>query len=241
MKPGSQESDHPYEPSDDELFRRYAEMRDQTAYDRLYKKNYQRGLNFVRARLSSGNYGDRSIEPDDLVQSFWTRLLNVKAYDEGGSFNSYYYQSLLNAVRSNFGSRHSRNTSIDDPDAPDLSDSFSAQKGLDALMELKQIRGKLSLEDPKLFDAAPVSFRLPDTLPRDRAIELELVEGVLIFRASQTVRDRIETLLDKQHSVGLTEAEEQEMDQYEELDDYLSYQNRLTRNHYWATEGKLGA
>lgn len=88
---------------------------------------------------------------------------------------------------------------------------------------------------------APVSFSLPDTLPRDRAIELELVDGVLIFRASQFVRDRIETLLDKQRSVGLTEAEEREMDQYEELDDYLSYQNRLTRNHDWALEGKIGA
>lgn len=41
---------------------------------------------------------------------------------------------------------------------------------------------------------APAHFKLPDTLPRDRAVELELVEGLLIFRASQTVRDRIETL-----------------------------------------------
>lgn len=92
-----------------------------------------------------------------------------------------------------------------------------------------------------MTSSAPAPFSLPDTLPRDRAIELELVEGILIFRASQLVKDRIETLLDKQLSAGLTEAESQELDQYEELDDYLSYQNRLTRNHDLALQGKPGA
>ena len=83
-----------------------------------------------------------------------------------------------------------------------------------------------------MASTATASFSLPDTLPRDRAVELDMVEGVLIFRASQTVRDRIETLLETQRSPGLTEAEENELDQYEELDDYLSLQNRLTRNYF---------
>lgn len=84
------------------------------------------------------------------------------------------------------------------------------------------------------------TFSLPDTLPRDRAVELDLVEGVLVFRASQTVRKRIEALLEKQRSPGLTEAEENELDKYEELDDYLSLQNRLARNYFLTEEGKAG-
>ncbi|MBL8188643.1 MAG: hypothetical protein JNK38_11580 [Acidobacteria bacterium] len=87
---------------------------------------------------------------------------------------------------------------------------------------------------------AIATFQLPDTLPRDRAVELDLVEGVLIFRASQTVRDRIETLLEKQQALGLTEAEELELSQYEELDDYLSLQNRLARNYFLTQQEKAG-
>ncbi len=91
-----------------------------------------------------------------------------------------------------------------------------------------------------MASTATASFRLPDSLPRDRAVELDLVEGVLIFRASQTAKDRIEALLEKQRSSGLTEAEENELDRYEELDDYLSLHNRLTRNHFLAEQGKIG-
>ncbi|MBS1787949.1 MAG: hypothetical protein JST85_09520 [Acidobacteria bacterium] len=87
-----------------------------------------------------------------------------------------------------------------------------------------------------MASSATASFRLPDTLPRDRAVELDLVEGVLVFRASQTVRDRIEALLKKQQTAGLSESEESELDQYEELDDYLSLQNRLTRNYFLAQQ-----
>lgn len=90
-----------------------------------------------------------------------------------------------------------------------------------------------------MANTANTAFSLPDTLPKDRAVELDLVEGVLIFRASQTVRDRIQTLLEKQLSSGLTETEESELDKYEELDDYLSLQNRLARNYFLAEQGKV--
>ena len=71
---------------------------------------------------------------------------------------------------------------------------------------------------------------LPATLPRKGAIEIELEQGVLIFRISQTAQSRIEDLLDKQRASQLTSAEEQELQQYEDIDDYLSYLNRLVRN-----------
>ncbi|MGH9800919.1 MAG: hypothetical protein ACRD82_11195 [Blastocatellia bacterium] len=89
-------------------------------------------------------------------------------------------------------------------------------------------------------NTATATFKLPDSLPKDRAVELDLTEGVLIFRASKIARDRIEALLEKQHSLGLNKAEETELDQYEELDDYLSLQNRLARNYYLLEQDKTG-
>lgn len=65
---------------------------------------------------------------------------------------------------------------------------------------------------------------------RENAVEIEIKEGVLIFRASKIAQDRIEQLLDKQRKEKLTDLEETELDQYEEIDDYLSFLNRLTRN-----------
>lgn len=76
----------------------------------------------------------------------------------------------------------------------------------------------------------PTLEQWPSTLPRDRAIELELVDGILIFRASESVQHRIETLLAKQDTAQLTEAEAQELDCYGKIDDYLSFVNRTIRN-----------
>ncbi len=71
---------------------------------------------------------------------------------------------------------------------------------------------------------------LPNSLPLDGAISIELVEGVPIFRASSLVQERIEALLTKQKEFALTSEEEKELDEYEELDDYLSLVNRTIRN-----------
>ncbi|MBU7586588.1 MAG: hypothetical protein KAF91_27630 [Nostoc sp. TH1S01] len=72
---------------------------------------------------------------------------------------------------------------------------------------------------------------LPDSLPLEGAVCIELVEGVPIFRASILVQTRIEELLAKQKEVPLTNEEEQELTEYEELDDYLSLINRLIRGY----------
>lgn len=81
-----------------------------------------------------------------------------------------------------------------------------------------------------LSQPVPILHALPITLPREGAIELELEQGVLIFRVSEAVQEHIETLLHKQRAGALTAAEAQELQQYEEIDDYLSFLNRLTRN-----------
>jgi phosphoglycerate-specific signal transduction histidine kinase len=53
---------------------------------------------------------------------------------------------------------------------------------------------------------------------------------VLIFRATPTVQERIETLLDKQREQTIAPNETEELQQYEQVDDYLSFLNRLIRN-----------
>lgn len=76
----------------------------------------------------------------------------------------------------------------------------------------------------------PTLSGLPRGVQHDGAITIELDGGVPVFRASRATQESVEALLEKQAGSGLSPDEEQEMRQYEELDDYLSYLNRLTRN-----------
>ena len=78
--------------------------------------------------------------------------------------------------------------------------------------------------------ALPQLKALPTSLPIEGAVRLELVEGVPLFRASNQVQGRIEALLLKQQESGLSVEEDQELDCYEEIDDYLSFVNRTVRN-----------
>lgn len=71
---------------------------------------------------------------------------------------------------------------------------------------------------------------MPNSLPLDGSVRIELVEGMLIFKASRLVQERIEALLTKQDESTLTDEQEKELDEYEELDDYLSLVNRTMRN-----------
>lgn len=82
-----------------------------------------------------------------------------------------------------------------------------------------------SLKDPIL-----TLGDLPAALRREGAINLEIEQGVIILRASKAVQDRIESLLHKQHTAKLTRSENKELRQYEQIDDYLSLLNRLSRN-----------
>ncbi|MCI0397256.1 MAG: hypothetical protein L0332_33910 [Chloroflexi bacterium] len=78
--------------------------------------------------------------------------------------------------------------------------------------------------------AFPHLEQLPESMPRDGAISITLEEGVPVFRASTAVLARIEALLRKQRTTGLAAKEEEELDRYEEIDDYLSHLNRVVRN-----------
>jgi len=76
----------------------------------------------------------------------------------------------------------------------------------------------------------PTLRHLPASLPLDGAVRLELQDGVPVLRASTAVQRRITTLLRKQKHGTLSPSKTAELDQYEELDDYLSLLNRFVRN-----------
>jgi hypothetical protein len=76
----------------------------------------------------------------------------------------------------------------------------------------------------------PKLSSFPGSLRLDGAIGIEFVEGVPIFRAASAVQTRIEALLAKQQDSILSPEEEEELDCYEEIDDYLSFVNRTVRN-----------
>lgn len=76
----------------------------------------------------------------------------------------------------------------------------------------------------------PKLKKLPRTMPKEGAISIALQEGVPIFRASKPVQERVQFLLDKNASDELSAAEGEELDRYQEIDDYLSHLNRLIRN-----------
>jgi hypothetical protein len=71
---------------------------------------------------------------------------------------------------------------------------------------------------------------LTNNLPIEGAVRIELAEGIPLFTASSFVLARIEQLLAKQQDFALSTEEEQELDSYEEIDDYLSFVNRTMRN-----------
>jgi hypothetical protein len=71
---------------------------------------------------------------------------------------------------------------------------------------------------------------LPASLPLEGAVRVELEEGIPIFRASKAVQAQIEALLRKQRVSRLSAEDEEELDLYEEIDDHLSFLNRVTRN-----------
>ena len=76
----------------------------------------------------------------------------------------------------------------------------------------------------------PTLHRLPAALPLAGAVRLELQDGLPVLRASLAVQRRITTLLRKQQEVSLLPEETAELDCNEEIDDSLSFLNRIVRD-----------
>jgi hypothetical protein len=81
-----------------------------------------------------------------------------------------------------------------------------------------------------LVEPIPKLNSLAAALPLDGAVRIELQQGIPIFRASTPVEERIKMLLHKQREANLTATESDELLLYEEIDDYLSFVNRVVRN-----------
>jgi hypothetical protein len=92
------------------------------------------------------------------------------------------------------------------------------------------IKGIVHIFSIMTISLLPKLQQLPISLPIDGAVRIELEEGIPVFRASSSVQSRIEILLAKQQDPPLQLEEEQELDCYEEIDDYLSFVNRTIRN-----------
>ncbi len=86
--------------------------------------------------------------------------------------------------------------------------------------------------DATFIHHLPLLNGLPGTFPSEGALSMELVGGKPVIRASSSVQDRIETLLGQQRESGLSKIENEELDLYEEIDDYLSLLNRIVRNSF---------
>jgi hypothetical protein len=86
------------------------------------------------------------------------------------------------------------------------------------------------LEPSMTLSLPPKLKLLPAFLPIEGAVQIVLEQGIPIFQASSAVQSHIEDLLAKQQISPLSPAEEQELDCYEEIDDYLSFVNRTLRN-----------
>ena len=68
-------------------------------------------------------------------------------------------------------------------------------------------------------------YRLPNTLPREGSLRIELLKGLLVFRISTKIQDRIETLIAQKTDSALTSEEETELDQYQQLVNDLNLVN----------------
>lgn len=87
----------------------------------------------------------------------------------------------------------------------------------------------------------PKLENLPSSLQKENAVRLELEQGVVVFRASKDIQERIADLLERNRTTSLTAKETKELEAYGEIDDYLSHVNRLIRNSFEDSEVNLAA
>jgi hypothetical protein len=74
--------------------------------------------------------------------------------------------------------------------------------------------------------------RLPNSLPSEGSIGIELVKGVLVFRISTKIQEPIETLTAQKTESALTSEEARELDQYQQLVDYLNLVNETIKKAF---------
>lgn len=91
-------------------------------------------------------------------------------------------------------------------------------------------RGLLEYTRQLMVHPLPRLHSLPMALPLEGAVGIDLEEGVPVFRASGLIQARIEELLLREREGPLSVQEKKELDQWEEVDGYLSLINCVVRN-----------
>lgn len=84
----------------------------------------------------------------------------------------------------------------------------------------------------RMIQQLPNLENLPASLQGENAVNLVLVQGVMVFRASTKMQNRIQDLLEKEKVKAISDKEIEELDAYQEIDDYLSHVNRIVRNSF---------
>lgn len=74
--------------------------------------------------------------------------------------------------------------------------------------------------------------RLPNSLSLEGSIGIELVKKLLVFRISTKIQERIETLIAQKTESALTSEETTELDQYQQLVDYLNLVNETIKKAF---------
>jgi hypothetical protein len=74
--------------------------------------------------------------------------------------------------------------------------------------------------------------RLLNSLSIEGSIGIELVKGLLVFRISTKIQERIETLIAQKTESALTSKEATELEQYQELVDYLNLVNETIKKAF---------
>ena len=74
--------------------------------------------------------------------------------------------------------------------------------------------------------------RLPNSLPSEGYIRIELVKGLLVFRLSTKIQERIETLIAQKTESAVTSEEATELDQYQLLVDYQNLVNETIKKAF---------
>ena len=77
--------------------------------------------------------------------------------------------------------------------------------------------------------SVPLLHHLPASLPLDGALRLELQDGVPVLRASATVHTGLPPYSGSTRTAPFPRRK-QRAGRYEELDEYLSFLNRMVRN-----------
>lgn len=80
---------------------------------------------------------------------------------------------------------------------------------------------------------------LPPSFPAEGALNIKIKEGIPVIKSSSKIQNRIERLINRQKRGELSQDEIDQFDYFEQIDDYISLLNRITRNIFLEKENNI--